>query len=78
MRTYARMHPRIHTRQANLLHQQDPALANDEEDFKLPPMLDVEQLRQMIANGQLAQTFRVVFEGPRIGMMLADAPEDVR
>lgn len=61
---------------AERMHQQDPALANDAEDFRAPPAIDVESLRRMIAAGQLAQQFDVVFTGARIGMMLTDAKHD--
>ena len=57
------------------LMQQDFALANDEEDFKAPPGVDLASLEAMIASGAATVTFNTVFEEQRLGMQLGDTAD---
>ena len=61
----------------DLLVQQDAALADDDEDFKAPANANLEQIKAMMADGNLTTQFKVVFGEARLGMMLNDAPDGV-
>ena len=59
----------------DLMHQQDPSLAKDAEDFPPPPGVSLEMLQSMIASGMAVMQFHVTFEEQVLGMCLADAPD---
>lgn len=57
----------------DLLHQQDPSMANKEEDFGTPAGINMEMLEKMIESGMAIVQFHVTFEEQVLGMQLADS-----
>ena len=59
----------------DLLHQQDPSLARQTDDFRAPAGVDMGMLEAMLKSGMAIVQFHVSFDEAVLGMQLTDAPD---